>query len=42
MKSRLLKFISIIFLLALSSNFYGCGYNTLVSMEEEVSSTWSG
>jgi len=41
MKSRLLKFISIIFLLALSSNFYGFVYNTLVSMEEEVSSTWS-
>jgi LemA protein len=41
MKSRLLQFISIIFLLVLSSNFYGCGYNTLVSMEEEVNSAWS-
>ena len=41
MKSKLLQFVSIIFLLALSSNFYGCGYNTLVSMEEEVNSAWS-
>lgn len=41
MKSKLLQFVSIIFLLALSSSFYGCGYNTLVSMEEEVNSAWS-
>lgn len=41
MKSKLLQFVSIIFLLVLSSNFYGCGYNTLVSMEEEVNSAWS-
>jgi LemA protein len=41
MKSKTLKLISILFLFTLLSNFYGCGYNTLVSMEEEVNSAWS-
>ena len=41
MKSRTKVFILLVSLLILSSNFYGCGYNTLVSMEEQVNSAWS-
>ena len=41
MKSNILKVLSILFLLALTNGFYGCGYNTLVSMEEKVNSAWS-
>jgi LemA protein len=35
------KVIAIIFFLFASSNFYGCGYNTLVTMQEQVNSAWS-
>ncbi len=28
-------------MLAVSTSFYGCGYNTLVSMQESVNSAWS-
>ncbi|MBK8549840.1 MAG: LemA family protein [Ignavibacteria bacterium] len=41
MKSNTAKLLAILFLLIASSNFYGCGYNKLVSMEEEVNSAWS-
>ncbi len=31
----------IVLLAAVSTSFYGCGYNTLVSMQEGVNSAWS-
>lgn len=41
MKNNLTKYLSILFLLIASSNFYGCGYNKLVTLEESVNSAWS-
>jgi LemA protein len=41
MKSYTFKLLSFIFLLALATGMYGCGYNTLVSQEEKVNSAWS-
>ncbi len=42
MKISFLKCLSIfIFLIVSASGFYGCGYNTLVSMDEGVNSAWS-
>ena len=41
MKSNILKLLSLLYLIAVSNSFYGCGYNTLVSMEEKVNSSWS-
>ncbi|MEO8666818.1 MAG: LemA family protein, partial [Ignavibacteria bacterium] len=41
MKSNIFRFSALLFLLIASANFYGCGYNKLVSMEEGVNSAWS-
>ena len=41
MKNNLTKYLSIFFLLIASANFYGCGYNKLVTLEESVNSAWS-
>ena len=41
MKSNIYRFSFIIFLFITALNFSGCGYNTLVTMEEEVNSAWS-
>jgi len=35
------KLLFVVFLLVASTNFYGCGYNKLVTMEEGVNSAWS-
>lgn len=35
------RFTIIILMILFASGFYGCGYNTLVSLEEKVSSAWS-
>ncbi|MBN1634486.1 MAG: LemA family protein [Ignavibacteria bacterium] len=35
------KIIYLIILLSVSLMFYGCGYNTLVSMEENVNQSWA-
>ena len=35
------KIIYFVLLLSLSLTFYGCGYNTLVSMEENVNQSWA-
>lgn len=41
MKIKSLKLLPFLFLIIASFNFYGCGYNTLVTMEESVNSAWS-
>lgn len=41
MKSNITKATILILLIVFSSNFYGCGYNTLVTMQETVNSAWS-
>ncbi len=41
MKTRITKVIYILIILIFTSNFYGCGYNTLVTMQESVTSAWS-
>jgi LemA protein len=41
MKNRLIIFVAIIFLFLISSSFYGCGYNTMVTLEESVNSAWA-
>ncbi len=41
MKNNISKYIFVIFLIIASSNFYGCGYNKLVTLEESVNSAWS-
>lgn len=41
MKTLTSKIIFIFLLFIFSSGFYGCGYNTLVSLEEKVNSAWS-
>ena len=41
MKSKITGLIALFFLILSSASFYGCGYNTLVSMEEQVNSAWS-
>lgn len=41
MKTLTSKIIFIFLLFVFSSGFYGCGYNTLVSLEEKVNSAWS-
>ena len=41
MKSITYKFLVILFTVLFSTSFYGCGYNTLVTMEEGVNSAWS-
>lgn len=41
MKKYSSKITIIIILTLFASGFYGCGYNTLVSLEEKVSSAWS-
>jgi len=41
MKSITVRILTIFILLIFSSNFYGCGYNTLVTLEESVTSAWS-
>lgn len=41
MRKNTNKIIIVLFLIVASSNFYGCGYNKLVSMEEGVNSSWS-
>lgn len=39
---RILKLSAItVFLLIISSFFYGCGYNTLVQLDEKVNQAWS-
>lgn len=35
------RIIYLIILLSVSLTFYGCGYNTLVSMEENVNQSWA-
>jgi len=41
MKNRLTLLLSVIVLFLASSFFYGCGYNTMVTLEESVNSAWS-
>jgi len=41
MNNNTLKLVTVIFLLIASTNFYGCGYNKLVTLEEGVNSAWS-
>jgi len=41
MNQKNYRFIAVLFLLLACSNFYGCGYNTLVTMDEQVTSAWS-
>jgi len=41
MKSIITRTSAILILFIFSSNFYGCGYNTLVTLEETVTSAWS-
>lgn len=41
MKTKITKVIFILTAFIFSSNFYGCGYNTLVTMQESVTSAWS-
>jgi len=41
MKSKLTKATLMIVLFVFATNFYGCGYNTLVTMQEQVTSAWS-
>ncbi|MCY7362057.1 MAG: LemA family protein [Ignavibacteria bacterium] len=41
MKSKLTKATLMIVLFVFATNFYGCGYNTLVTMQEQVISAWS-
>ena len=41
MKTATGKLLFVVFLLVASTNFYGCGYNKLVTMEEGVNSAWS-
>jgi len=41
MNNNTLKLVTVIFLFIASTNFYGCGYNKLVTLEEGVNSAWS-
>ncbi|HRI85367.1 MAG TPA: LemA family protein [Ignavibacteria bacterium] len=41
MKLSSYKGVTVFIVLIFSTSFYGCGYNTLVSMEEGVNSAWS-
>lgn len=41
MRTNISKVIFLIIVFIFSSNFYGCGYNTLVTMQESVTSAWS-
>lgn len=41
MGKNISRFTIIFLLILFASGFYGCGYNTLVSLEEKVSSAWS-
>ncbi len=41
MRTNITKVIFLIIVFIFSSNFYGCGYNTLVTMQESVTSAWS-
>lgn len=41
MNNNTLKIVTMIFLFLASTNFYGCGYNKLVTLEEGVNSAWS-
>lgn len=41
MRTNITKIIFLLIVFIFSSNFYGCGYNTLVTMQESVTSAWS-
>lgn len=41
MNNKTIKLSALLFLFIASVNFYGCGYNKLVTMEEGVNSAWS-
>lgn len=41
MNIKITKSALILVLIIFITNFYGCGYNTLVSMQENVNSAWS-
>jgi LemA protein len=41
MKKNTSKIIILFLFFIFASSFYGCGYNTLVSLEEKVNSAWS-
>lgn len=41
MNNKFIKLLTLLFLFITSLNFYGCGYNKLVTMEEGVNSAWS-
>jgi LemA protein len=39
--TKLFKFIQLILILALGFTLFGCGYNSLVQMDEKVNQAWS-
>lgn len=41
MKNKISKYLLFTLVIIGASNFYGCGYNTLVTQEEQVNSAWS-
>lgn len=41
MKTIIARIFLLLVITVLSVNFYGCGYNTLVSLQESVNSAWS-
>ncbi|MBK7159232.1 MAG: LemA family protein [Ignavibacteria bacterium] len=41
MRTNISKVVFLLIVFIFSSNFYGCGYNTLVTMQESVTSAWS-
>lgn len=41
MKTKFTKAILFTVLIIFTANFYGCGYNTLVTLQENVNSAWS-
>ncbi len=41
MRNIITRFLLLVLVITSASGFYGCGYNTLVTQEEQVNSAWS-